>query len=97
MVSGFSVLISVYQFDNPFYLSEALQSVLKQTVLPSEMFIIQDGPVPKSVNQTLEIFYSSNKETFDIKIIQLEKNVGLGEALRIGVEVNNGAVLATKS
>lgn len=93
MVSGFSVLISVYQFDNPFYLSEALQSILMQTVLPSEMVIIQDGPVPKSVNQTVENFYSSNKDKFDIKIIQLEKNVGLGEALRIGVELCNHNII----
>ena len=37
----FSVLLSVYNKENPEYLKESLESVFSQTLLPSEVVLIQ--------------------------------------------------------
>ncbi|EIH2186411.1 glycosyl transferase family 2, partial [Escherichia coli] len=39
----FSVLMAIYIKDSPLFLSEALQSIYKNTVAPDEVIIIRDG------------------------------------------------------
>ena len=76
----FSVLMSVYQKDNPVWLKEALDSVFAQTVKPNEVVVVCDGPLTKELEDVLAQ-YSSR-----IILHRLAKNSGLGEALRQGVE-----------
>ena len=45
MSPNYSVLISVYYKERPIYLKSALDSVLNQTLPPSEIILIKDGPV----------------------------------------------------
>lgn len=78
----FSVLMSVYFKEKPEYLSEAIQSILNQKLPPDEIVIVKDGALNYELDKVIEDF--SNKNSI-FKIIALEKNVGLGEALRIGV------------
>ena len=40
----FSVLMSVYIKENPTFLEEAVESILHQTLKPSEVVIVEDGP-----------------------------------------------------
>ena len=45
MSPNYSVLISVYYKEKPIYLKSALDSVLNQTLPPSEIILIKDGPL----------------------------------------------------
>lgn len=80
----YSVLMSVYGKDNPKWLSEAIDSMLEQTIKTNDFVIVKDGPVSKEIDNILD---KKEKEYGNIiNIISLEKNVGLGPALKIGIE-----------
>lgn len=80
----FSVLMSVYYKENPEYLKLALDSVINQTLRPDEIVLVQDGKLTNALYEVIETFVNKNPKLF--KIVPLENNVGLGEALKIGVE-----------
>lgn len=78
----FSVSISVYEKDNPQYFEIALESIFRQTVKPSEVVLVVDGPVPEATSQIIEKVQNSHK---NLKVFFLEKNLGHGEARRFGL------------
>lgn len=81
----FSICTSVYKNDKPEYVREALDSMLvHQNVKPSEIVLVQDGPVPDGLSTLLQEY--EDKYPSVMHIIRLEKNGGLGNALRLGVE-----------
>lgn len=80
----FSVLMSVYANDNEQQLSQALQSVFNQTLLPDELVIVQDGPVSTQIINCIKTF--DDMDLITIINVVLTKNVGLGEALKTGSE-----------
>lgn len=79
----FSVLMSVYTKERPEYLQASLNSLVKQTVLPSEIVLVEDGPLSDELNQVVEKFDEAYPKLFRIK--KLSKNKGLGKALNIGL------------
>jgi glycosyltransferase involved in cell wall biosynthesis len=84
--------MSVYERENPDYLSMALDSVLNQSVRPQELVIVQDGPLTSQLDAVLSQYrqcYSSQ-----VKLIKLEKNVGLGTALSIGLQQCRNSIIA---
>jgi len=78
----FSVLMCVYENDNPENFKEALQSVINQTRQPDEIVLVVDGPIPESINKVIQN-YESNRS---FKLIRLSENVGHGNARRIALE-----------
>ena len=81
---NYSVLMTVYKKDNPKYFYQSLESMLTQSVTPSEVVLIKDGGITEELQgviDELEIVYPNI-----IKVINLQDNVGLGVALRIGVQ-----------
>ena len=81
----FSVCTSVYKKDKPEYVRVALDSMLvNQSVKPSEIVMVQDGPVPYELSRLLLEYKDKYGDV--LNIIKLEKNGGLGNALRLGVE-----------
>ena len=78
----FSVSMSVYQNDKPENFREAVNSVLNQTIPPSELILVVDGPVPEKTRIIIENYEYSN---YNLKPVWLHKNVGHGEARRIGL------------
>ncbi len=78
-----SVLISTYKNDNIKFLERAIDSIINQTKKPDEIVIVVDGPIPKENFLLLNEYSEKNKK---IKIIECKKNMGLGLALRKGVE-----------
>lgn len=80
----FSVAISVYKSDNPMYFDRALSSITDlQTIKPDEVVLVVDGPVSNDIDLVIKKY--ENKYSF-FNVIRLEKNGGLGNALKIAVE-----------
>lgn len=76
-----SVLISVYHKEKASYFSEALLSVYNQTHQADEVIIVHDGPLTKELYSVLDVW----KINLPIVEVKLDKNVGLGKALNIGL------------
>ena len=84
-MESFSVCTSVYKNDRPEYVRGALDSMLvDQSVKPTEIVLVQDGPVPSELSALLLEYEAKYSEV--MHIIRLEKNGGLGNALKLGVE-----------
>lgn len=79
----FSVLMSVYYKENPSWFRIALDSVIKQTLQPNEIVLVEDGKLTDELYKVIEEYKNQYSNLF--KIIPLEKNSGLGEALRVGI------------
>ena len=79
----YSVLMSVYIKENPEYLRQSLESMICQTVAPDEIILVEDGPLNDELYETIWEFETEYPDLF--KIIKLEKNGGLGNALNHGI------------
>lgn len=80
----FSVLLSVYYKEKSVNLKLALESVFDQSQKPNEVVLVIDGPIEDNLWDIIKMFSTKYSEKI-FKIVPLEKNLGLGEALRIGV------------
>ena len=87
----FSVVMSVYKNDDPVHFRRALDSIINQTVVPSEIILVVDGPVPMGIMKSVTEY--QNKHRF-LKPIFLEENQGLGNALKIAVENASNELVA---
>ncbi|HEX6892176.1 MAG TPA: glycosyltransferase [Chryseolinea sp.] len=84
MLIEFSVLIPVYIKENPASLKTALESILdKQTVLPQEVVVVEDGPITDALEQVLTDI--SAKYPKVINRIKLPVNQGMGAAMNVGL------------
>ena len=84
-MKNFSVCTSVYKNDKPEFVRVALDSMLvQQSVKPGEIVLVQDGPVPYDLSHLLLEYKDKYGEV--LNIIRLDKNGGLGNALKLGVE-----------
>ncbi len=84
MAIQFSVLISVYKKEKAEYLKQALQSVINQTLKPTEVVIVKDGILTKELDECIGDFQKQHPKLF--KILAFNENRGLGLALRDGVK-----------
>ena len=79
---NFSVLMSVYKNEDPKHFIDSLESILNQTIKPSEIVLVRDGQVPKELQEIIDRYVN----TYDFfNYIPLEENSGLGNALNIGL------------
>ncbi len=77
----FSVSMCVYGGDNAIWFSEAVDSILNQTIKPDEIVLVVDGPVPDDLNMIIEKLESHSL----FKVIRFDKNQGHGNARRAGL------------
>lgn len=84
MCYKYSVLMSVYYKENPIYLDISLESMMNQSVKPSEFILVEDGKLTPELYTIISKYKKLYSGIF--KTIELEHNVGLGLALKIGVE-----------
>jgi glycosyltransferase involved in cell wall biosynthesis len=88
---NFSVLMSLYSKERPEFLDIALISVWdSQIVKPSEIVIVEDGPLNSELYQRIQEL----AERAPVKVIKLDSNKGLGIALQIGLEYCNNEIVA---
>lgn len=88
----FSVLISTYNKDRPIDFRKAIESVsFNQTVSPDEILVVIDGPVSEELSETIK--YIENHIPY-VKTYWLPQNVGLGNAMKIGVDLCSNELIA---
>jgi glycosyltransferase involved in cell wall biosynthesis len=84
MSFNFSVLISVYAKERSEFLDKALESVWdSQTLKPSQIVLVEDGPLTEELDMTILKWKSKLSNNF--KLITLSKNVGIAGALNEGI------------
>lgn len=89
----FSVVTSVYRNDKPEFVRVALDSMLvEQTLKPSEIVLVRDGSVPVDLERLLFEYEARYSDV--MHIIRLDKNGGLGNALKLGVETAKYDIVA---
>jgi len=89
----FSLLLPVYGGDRPAFLRQAFHStVVDQTRRPDDVVIVQDGPVPKDLQDTLDDI--SRNSPVPVNLLRLESNTGLGPALDTGLAACKHDVVA---
>ncbi len=79
----FSVLISIYSKENPKHLSQALDSIIHQSLQPTEIILIKDGTLTSELEEVIVKF---QKKYPIIYSINLSTNQGLGKALNEGLK-----------
>ena len=89
----FSVVMSVYKNDKAEFVALAIDSVIEQqTVKPSEVILVVDGPI----GEALKILLSQYEHKYSgvLRILWQERNMGLGNVLRIGVDAAQYELIA---
>ncbi|MDD7913388.1 glycosyltransferase [Polaribacter ponticola] len=81
--NNFSVSISVYKNDSPEHFKEAMLSILNQTLTPNEIILVVDGPIPIETKEIIDLLVYENEI---LRVIELDVNLGHGNARRIGLE-----------
>ena len=67
-MTDYSVLMSVYKKEKAPFLKEAIESMVKQTVKPSDFVLVCDGPLNESLDRVILDFEKSYQ-----MIIKIEK------------------------
>lgn len=75
-----SVLMSVYVKENPTFLRDAIKSVQNQTLKPSELVLVEDGPLTPELYQVLEEVEAQSD--IPVKRCPLEPRFRLGSSIR---------------
>lgn len=92
-MANISVLLSVYSKESAVFLEQAIYSIFnKQTLKPAEIILVQDGPL------TLELKNAINNQKKllgnVLKIVPLDHNGGLANALNVGISYCSGDFIA---
>ena len=74
--------MSVYCKERPDFLRQALDSVFLQTVRPSQVVLVEDGPLSSELDTLIDEFRFKYPE---LDIVPLAENRGLGLALAEGI------------
>ncbi len=81
----FSVLSSIYHKEHPLHFNSCMESIWdKQTLKPTEIVLIEDGPLTPELDQIIAKWQAKLGKVLRIK--KLEQNVGTGKAKNIGLQ-----------
>ncbi|WP_252404626.1 glycosyltransferase [Escherichia coli] len=81
----FSLLMAVCKKDDPTFLFEALKSIANNSLQPTEVILVEDGPITRELRKVINGW----SNVLNIKSIGLERNSGLGAALNEGLNIVN--------
>lgn len=90
-MENFSLLISVYKNEKAVFFKECFDSIYNQTVLPTEIILVEDGPLTKELYDAIDV---QCRRFNNIKRVPLKTNCGLGVALRKGMEYCSYDIIA---
>ena len=84
-MSKFSVLMSIFHKEKAVYFNRAMQSIWdEQSIKPDEIILVQDGELTDELCIAINQWQERIGDIF--KTIPLKINVGLGDALNIGIK-----------
>jgi glycosyltransferase involved in cell wall biosynthesis len=93
MHEPFSLLLAVYDGDQPDFLRRAFRSAVHdQTLRPDQVVIVRDGPVREELAQCLAELTAASP--VPVTLVPLEHNRGLGPALDSGLAASKFDVVA---
>lgn len=78
----YSFLLSLYINENPVYLKRCLDSLVNQTLRPSQIVLVIDGPITSELDVIVQEYQGLYDE---LEVYRLKENVGLGNALNHGL------------
>ena len=82
--AAFSLLLPTYHADDPGHLRRAFDSAVGEQILPPhEVVLVRDGVVPPSLQSVIDQLSSTS--AVPVRVISLERNIGLGHALDAGL------------
>lgn len=92
MIKHFTVAMSVYKNDNPQHFKTAVHSIYdKQTVKPSEIVLIEDGPIPEVLKNTVS---ELSVDIPILKVIPFAVNKGHAAARQGGLDNSTNELVA---
>lgn len=91
-MADYSVLLSVYYKEKAEYLRNSIQSIFNQTIPTNDFVVICDGELTIELNNVL----ADMQQLFGnrLHVIQLDNNVGLGNALNEGLKYCKNELVA---
>ena len=91
-MENYSVLMTVYQKDDPDYMRLSIDSMLNQTIKTNDFVLVCDGPITDAQKDLISQYIAINPELFNV--VQLKENVGLGIALQRGLVLCKNELVA---
>ncbi len=92
-MTSFSVLMSIYHKETPKHFDRAIKSIWNEQIIrPDEIVLVQDGKLTDDLYKVINKWKSKLGDK--LKIIYLEQNVGLGDALNEGIKHCNYELIA---
>ncbi|WP_260990047.1 glycosyltransferase [Pseudomonas sp. MPDS] len=88
--TGFSVLMSIHASEQSNYLEACLESLLSQSLQASEIVLVEDGPLPEKLSESIEKF----RNVLPLISVKLDENVGLACALNEGLRYCRHEIVA---
>lgn len=89
---NYSVLMSVYFREKPEYLRQSMNSIINQSVPTDDFVLVCDGPLTEELDTVIENMQEKYPDV--LRVIRLEKNVGLGNALNRGIRHCRNDIIA---
>ena len=81
---NYSVLMSVYYKEKPEYLRQSMDSIFVQSIPTDDFVLVCDGPLNDDLDKVIEEMMATHAAV--LKVVRLDKNVGLGNALNHGIK-----------
>ena len=91
-MENYSVLMSVYAGEKADFLRLSADSIFGQTVLTDDFVLMCDGPLTDELNNVISDLLRDHGDV--LRVIRLEENRGLGEALNIGIQACKNELIA---
>lgn len=88
----YSVLMSVYDRENPGIFRQSIESMMNQTLPPNDFVLVCDGQLNKELDAVICWAQETWGEIF--QCVRLESNQGLGKSLRVGIEYCKNSIIA---
>ena len=79
----FTVLMSLYIKEDPKNLTQSLDSIFNQKIIPTEVVLVEDGPLTSELYGVIDIY---TRKYSELKVVKLPVNGGLGNALNEGLK-----------
>lgn len=91
-MENYSVLMSVYHGEKAEYLRLSATSILAQTVPTNDFVLMCDGPLIEELDAVIHELLQKHSDV--MRVIRLEENRGLGDALNVGLTLCTNELIA---